>query len=185
MTTNFYLRSKFTRLYPIDRSMDELLIGKRAAAGWYCWDCRSTLCKPGNKFVHAGPFEQKEIPFLQKYYLVPMTPETVWSDECLHCGQSREDSSEWSQGLSKGSVARELGFDKSKPKGKIGIASTSSFTFALRFQEVHRLLNRLKWLRIFGKPIVDEYGRSYSVKEFMDVLEECAIQDINEQTNWC
>ena len=41
MGTNFYTR-------------DGLHIGKRSAAGTYCWDCRLTLCKGGEKAVHMS-----------------------------------------------------------------------------------------------------------------------------------
>lgn len=34
-------------------NMDPLIhIGKRSGAGYYCWDCRRTLCKDGESAIH-------------------------------------------------------------------------------------------------------------------------------------
>ena len=41
MGTNYYVKT----------DDGEVHIGKRSAAGWYCWDCRQTLCKGR---VHYG-----------------------------------------------------------------------------------------------------------------------------------
>lgn len=40
MGTNFYLNKEH--------------VGKRSAAGLYCWDCRLTLCRSGESMVHFG-----------------------------------------------------------------------------------------------------------------------------------
>ena len=43
-------------------------IGKRSAAGWYCWNCRTTLCMEGIHAVHMAETEQK------------------WHSACPKCG---------------------------------------------------------------------------------------------------
>lgn len=115
-------------------------IGKRSAAGMYCWDCGITLCKAGEKGVHMGE---------------------DWYDECPRCDQKPEKEK-----LEESSAGRELGFNKSKPKKKKGVASCSSFTWAVRPAEI--------LLRI--KKVKDEYDRVYSREEFVKILSECPIQ---------
>ena len=39
---------------PIDDMDPVYHIGKRSAAGMYCWDCDDTLCPGGKSQVHAG-----------------------------------------------------------------------------------------------------------------------------------
>jgi len=43
-------------------------IGKRSAAGWYCWNCRVTLCKGGDKDIHMTD------------------PSKDWYESCPKCG---------------------------------------------------------------------------------------------------
>ena len=78
-------------------------IGKRSAAGWYCWDCGVTLCKGGNDKVHL---------------------ESEWYDKCPICGQSITE-----EDLDHSSAGRELGFNKDRPMKKTGVKSCSSFTW--------------------------------------------------------
>jgi len=117
-------------------------VGKRSAAGLYCWDCNVTLCRVGNKGVH---FSKNEL-----------------HDKCPKCGKKVifED-------FSNSSAGRELGFNNSKPKVKSGVASCSSFNWAMDPE-------KFKDLKI--KYIKDEYKRKYTLKEFDGVLEECPIQ---------
>jgi len=92
MGTNFY-------------TMDGKHVGKRSAAGWFCWDCGVTLCKAGNAGVHLN----KE-----------------WYESCPKCGSKPEEES-----LEGGSVGRELGFNTSSPCRKTGVKSCASFTWAV------------------------------------------------------
>lgn len=55
MSTNFYM-------------MNGKHIGKRSAAGLYCWDCKRTLCVFGEKGVHESN-----------------APE-AWFEQCTKCG---------------------------------------------------------------------------------------------------
>lgn len=81
-------------------------IGKRSAAGNYCWDCHKTLCEDGEAGVHRG--------------------QSRWRDECPECGKKVvvED-------FSKSAMGRELGFNRGRPKKKKGVTSCSSFSWAV------------------------------------------------------
>jgi hypothetical protein len=81
-------------------------IGKRSAAGEYCWDCGITLCKGGNKDIHYA--------------------RSGWYDSCPKCGKKYEE-----EGLDHSSAGRELGFNKDWPQKKTGVKTCSSFTWAI------------------------------------------------------
>jgi len=103
-------------------------IGKRSAAGLYCWDCG-----------------------------VPINREK----ECPKCGNKpkKED-------FSNSAAGRELGFNKEPFAKKTGVASCSSFSWAIKPEKIKKIL--------FVK---DEYGRKYSGKTFREeILAECPIQ---------
>lgn len=150
MGTNFYIRGH--------RRDDDpgYHIGKRSAAGMYCWDCGVTLCKDGNEAVHQGRSE--------------------WHKSCPKCGAKPH-----TEDFSNSTGGRELGFNKNTPAKKTGVASCSSFSWALKFDEI-------KWEehgfcpccnQIFtrrDKVIEDEYERLYTLAEFESVLSECPIQ---------
>lgn len=80
-------------------------IGKRSAAGLYCWDCEITLCKQGTSGIHF---------------------DTDWHKECPICGKGYDQES-----LLDSSAGRELGFNKNEPGRKQGVASCASFTWAM------------------------------------------------------
>ena len=136
MGTNFY----FTR--------GRKHIGKRSAAGFYCWDCRKTLCKDGDKGVHQHA--------------------SGWHETCPVCGQKPTENP---LGLiDVGSAAVELGWAKPNVKPKLGVASCSSFTWAMEPEIVKKSCKRL------GKPVVDEYGTKYTGKQFLNMIESnCPI----------
>ena len=135
MGTNFYMLKKATGLQSNH-------IGKRSAAGMYCWDCNQSLCKTGNNGVHQGKSE--------------------WHSSCPKCGKKfiEED-------FNNSSAGRELGFNKSKPKAKKGVASCSSFRWAIDPEE---------FLKSKIKVIKDEYGQKFTREEFEQILLECPIQ---------
>ena len=91
MGCNFYLKN------------DERHIGKRSAAGHYCWDCGVTLCRDGNDNIHG---------------------DGKWYENCPNCGTKQQD-----ERLEESSAGRELGFNKKRPKAKKGVSSCSSFTW--------------------------------------------------------
>lgn len=114
----------------------ECHLGKRRPAGYYCWDCGITLCKGGEDRIHY---------------------DDEWYDSCPECGNKPIE-----ENLEESSTGRELGFNKSKPEVKKGVASCSSFTWARKLGKVRK--------------IEDEYGRKYTRKEFEQILKECPIQ---------
>ena len=107
-------------------------IGKRSAAGPYCWDCGITLSK-GRVHYDDG-----------------------WYEKCPKCGKTPKDEG-W-----ESAAGRELGFNKTKPKRKTGVASCSSFTWANK-------LGKIKFVK-------DEYDRKFTVKQFKMIFNECPIQ---------
>jgi len=98
MGTNFYIKGKRGNSDP------RYHIGKRSAAGLYCWDCGVSLCKGGASRVHYGD---------------------GFFDKCPKCGRVPEKES-----LLTSSVGRELGFNIEKPQKKMGVKGCSSFTWA-------------------------------------------------------
>jgi len=110
-------------------------IGKRSAAGWYCWDCGQTLCVQGENGIHES--------------------KSNWDDECFSCGKTIPEES-----VENSSAGRELGFNKSKPRPKKGVASCSSFTWTINPTAV--LLRYL--FRLDDVVIRDEYNHEYTFK---------------------
>lgn len=101
MGTNFYLKKN-----PVDYMDPEVHIGKRSAAGSYCWECRRTLCIEGESKIHYG---------------------SPFSEVCLTCGSKPEKES-----IDSSSAGLELGFAKPrKPSERTGVKSVSSFTWAM------------------------------------------------------
>ena len=149
MGTNFYERG-----YRNDDD-PEHHIGKRSAAGWYCWDCGVTLCIGGIEAVHSGSGTHKA---------------------CPKCGKvpDREES------LDNSAAGRELGFNKTPPTRKTGVRSCSSFSPAMPLEKIDGP-DFGKQCPCCGKPfdddkrIEDEYGRLYTVAEFREMLTECPI----------
>ena len=106
MGTNYYVRWWKTN----DSMNPKYHIGKKAAAGLYCWDCGVTLCKWGEMGVHLG--------------------DSNWFKSCPKCG-----GKPIKEGLSDGSAGRELGFNKTPYGRKTGVASCSSFTWCMPPEE--------------------------------------------------
>ena len=143
MGTNFYLNGS-----------KRGHVGKRSAAGLYCWDCNITLCVGGNKLVHFGVGRDGE-----------------WHKTCPTCGKRSKEES-----LSESTAGRELGFNKSIPGKKTGVSSCCSFSWAMPKDEVIKYCKGLVFKTGIQKPIRDEYIRKYTLKEFLAVLQECPIQ---------
>lgn len=137
MGTNFYFISKNDHI--------DIHIGKRSAAGMFCWDCGLSLNAGGHECVHQS----------NSYIL----------DQCAVCGLPAKQ-----ERLESSSAGRELGFNKSKPKPKVGISSCASFTWAIspgRFFDLRNSKNL---------HIEDEYKQQYTPNEFSGVLSECPIK---------
>jgi hypothetical protein len=139
MGTNFYI-------------LNGKHIGKRSAAGLYCWDCKITLCKDGKTSIHQSK---------GKYVLSSNFPgiykDPDWYEKCPICGKLPD--------INKANAAfKELGFSKVKGK-QTGVSSCCSFTWAIESLE-------LKGKR----KVKDEYNRIYTMKEFWEELDFCPIQ---------
>jgi len=148
MGTNFYWAEENVRY-----STDPIVhIGKRSAAGMYCWDCRITLCKGGESRIHR---------------------DSIFYDECPRCGKSRIREK-----LDISPVDVELGFAKPRTEKPTGVQGCSSFSWAqaplvVRAKCLHGLCGLNRWRRI----VVDEYGRKYTGGQFIKMLDiNCPVQ---------
>jgi hypothetical protein len=133
-------------------------IGKRSAAGMYCWDCRITMCKQGESAIHYG--------------------QAQWHDACPQCGKLPQKA-----GLTgEGPVAVELGFAKPNANIKVGVQGCCSFTWAQNPPLVKSILTYAAKDQVM---ISDEYGRQYTGQEFMElVLDNCPVQFTDSVGTW-
>ena len=150
-------------------------IGKRSAAGHYCYDCNVTLCLDGVFAVHMGKVPQDYNPdntthamVIQDWLADKSTwRETRWADVCPKCGKEKVDEHH--------AASIELGLrspNTSRPKG---VWSCSSFTWA---QNPVRLWHNEFRYHPGEIWIVDEYGTDFTCAEFcMMVLTNCPIND--------
>ncbi len=159
MGTNFYLKPKGPESFVGH-------IGCRAAAGLYCWDCNVTLCKGGKERIHLGPEQEQPRQILYTFPNRSKAEINYWYSKCPNCGKKPKD-----ENLSASSSGRELGFNKNPPERKQGVATCSSFTWAMGPEEVEQRMNKSQYA-----PIVDEYDREYTLQEFQDVLIECPVR---------
>ena len=125
-----------TNFYFIDGEK-QIHIGKQSAAGLFCWDCGLSLCKEGHDKIHYG--------------------NTHFAKKCLICGKEYKKET-----LNESAAGRELGFNKNKPKVKTGVATYSSFTWAISQGQFINL------------PIKDEYNRI--INDFSAILSEYPIK---------
>ncbi len=155
MGTNFYIGKK-----------REIHIGKRSAAGLFCWDCGITLCKGGKKEVHFS-----ERMANRPHTCFPRVPQEVIDnrfDSCPSCGKKQEKESP-----SESSGGKELGFNKQSGK-KMGVRSCSSFSWAIDDPIAFMIDLKTKTKKI---AIFDEYGRKISKKDFKRIIfEDCPIR---------
>jgi hypothetical protein len=157
--TNFYIvgikkddSGRYSADYPRDlhREPERVHLGKRSAAGLYCWDCGVTLCKDGKSRIHftkLGDYEER------------------WHQSCPQCGKMSQDEK-----LEESTVGRELGFNKSEPRKKKGVTSCSSFNWAIKKSHWKKLAE------IPNTEIKNEYGDVFTIEQFEAVLSECPVQ---------
>lgn len=100
MGTNYYFKS------------DNKHIGKRSAAGLYCWTCNITLCKEGASMVHASNKEYTK---------------------CPRCG-----AVPIKEGLFDSAAGKELFGNKKALTKKSGVSSCSSFSWAITYDEFNK-----------------------------------------------
>ena len=159
MGTNFYIKKPSDDYAWDERANPSIHIGKRSAAGMYCWDCNITLCADGEEYVHqCHHVPSRDVRYIGDY---KNYPEVKWHKKCPKCGKAPEDEG-WN-----GTAGRELGFNKDTPAKKTGVASCSSFTWAMKPDKFYKEKDVHVW---------DEYGREYTNEEFEQVLEECPIR---------
>ena len=124
-----------------DESWQKRHIGKRNAAGLYCWDCNRTLCRGGNAAIHRD------------------SSESDWEGRCSACGAVPGTDTHLA-------VDVELGFCRPREVRPSGVGSAASFSWGIQPQEV-----RLRCAReADAKIIEDEYGRHFTGQEFLDML---------------
>jgi len=123
-------------------------IGKRSAAGLYCWDCRVTLCRGGEACIHWG----------DGFY-----------GACPGCGATpvAED------GLRAGPAAVELGFAKPLGDKPSGVRGCSSFTWATEPDKVRAACEA----HTEDVIVENEYGDTMTGAEFLRMLDaNCPVQ---------
>lgn len=92
MGTNFYWRLNPLTLLtsrvesPLPESDDlESHIGKRSAAGPYCWNCGTTLCMAGTDSVHHTGRQQEWLTECPSCHAKPMSPNEIGSSPVRSC----------------------------------------------------------------------------------------------------
>lgn len=97
-------------------SMDPVWhIGKRSAAGLYCWDCKTTLCEGGESAIHMSTHD--------------------FSEQCPKCGKGRGEGDTTPAYI-------ELGFSKSRTEKPSGVKGCSSFSWAQDPEKVRQTCER-------------------------------------------
>lgn len=173
MGTNFYFKRSLLDL-PEDTDSDDprIHIGKRSAAGLYCWDCDETLHKEGRERIHYSVPEHYwpngRVNTMDLHAMVRAS-ENVTYKCCPKCGQAPAKSDSFSEGP----AAIELGFAKPRAVRPTGVCGTSSFSWAQDPEKVGRICEQHA-----DEPIIeDEYGREMAGHEFLDMLlSNCGIQ---------
>lgn len=161
MGTNFYVRCHGH----VSATGKPIHIGKRSAAGLYCYSCKVSLCKDGEKGVNHSI--------------------SKWHDQCPKCSKKPIKES-----LAESSAGIELGFNKDVfKKKKKGVASCSAFNWSIKMQDLIEIVKKE-----FEEPegfihcpccqqtildrenvIQDEYGQLFTWKAFDKLLKACPI----------
>lgn len=135
---------------------DESHLGKRSAAGWYCWSCDVPLVEGGRRdLVHTG---------------------RGYVERCPLCGKAKGASAKDGGGPAYNAAMVELGFAEARTarEGRpTGVQSASSFSWAQDPEITGGILRRYP-----DDPLVeDEYGRVLTGREFLAMLAvSCPIQ---------
>lgn len=121
-------------------------IGKRSAAGWYCYDCGVPLERGGAMYVHAGD-------------------ESRHLNACPQCGKGKQQDAH-------NPVMVELGFAQPAQQRPTGVQGASSFSWAQDPDEVMARCNAHMWDAV----VMDEYGRTLTGQQFLWMLDmNCPI----------
>ena len=123
-------------------------IGKRSAAGLYCFDCGTTLNTRGTDLIHHG--------------------RGTWLKECPSCGAAESVR----ESLSYSAAGVELGLATREGDTPKGVRTACSFTWTLLKHK-----RTIEALRGNPEPVIeDEYGRAYTAAEFLAELKWCPIE---------
>lgn len=152
MGTNFYWIYNPNNL---DKDHPKIHIGKRSAAGLYCYDCGIYLTAESTQYAHMQESFKKEIQCITT---------KSFDGVCPNCGKSRQKDS-------FSSAFKELGFDQ--PKTELtGVQGCSSFTWTMMLHK-----SRItELLTSDDKVIIDEYGKEFSAVEFLNELKYTPIE---------
>jgi hypothetical protein len=122
-------------------------IGKRSAAGMYCYDCNISMCAKGEAYVHRGSWEDGD---------------DHWHKRCPECGLSAQP-----EDLKDSCVGVELGFGEAKQRRPDGMHSCCSFSFTQNQRAVReRCMAAGDNIEVF-----DEYNRPLTGYEFLAMVE--------------
>lgn len=133
-------------------------IGKRSAAGAYCWDCGTTLCKEGTRGVHSSRCG---------YY-----------DACPACGAEKRPVT-----LADSTSGVELGCANSPDVARIGVGSCASFIWTL-MKHKWALEKRMEQ----GDEalcVEDEYGRRFTARQFLREELAAVAFEMQDARNFC
>lgn len=136
MGTNFYTKNGDKHL------------GKRSAAGLFCWDCGITLCKEGPEQVHKGHRPHED----------------YWHKACPKCRKRPPDRFRLNSSLTP-----------LRPGEGVGVNSCCSWTWATDPTTLEELLWAALMETSFGKVIRNEYGEEFTYDEFLIVVRDCPI----------
>ena len=160
MGTNFYWAKKPKKADSMD---PEWHIGKRSAAGLYCWDCKRTLCRDGEARIHYSGGRGNT--------LMANGTADEWLKACPECGKKYTPRKDMPT-----AAAVELVFASARAGQPVGVHSCCSFSWAQPPLDVmtrcHRAGKR--------KCVEDEYGQKMSGIEFLDMLQaNCPVRYTN------
>jgi len=160
MGTNYYIKGWNEN----DAMNPNYHIGKRSAAGAYCFDCGITLCLRGEKAVHDSE-------------------DSEWSDICPICNKKSTEET-----FENSSVGLELGFNHNPVEKKEGVRSCSSFSWAMSKIMLHVKAAEVMFdnakkdsssdasHKVAGEIcIVNEYDKEFTLQQFLDIVEACPI----------
>lgn len=156
MGTNFYFIEPAQRCPHCDKPIGEPTegehIGKRSAAGLYCYDCDETLVRGGKASIHhsgGGSY-----------------------DACPTCGARPPDF----KGLSRGAAGVELGFAQPEEERPKGVFTAASFSWAAE-PEGENGVRAVCERNLEAEIIIDEYGRLMTGGAFLKMLRaNCPIE---------
>lgn len=161
-------------LYPDSDDMDPARhLGKRSAAGLFCYDCDVTLYRYGTDRIHEEP---PDVPPRGDLGVRLKAYAAAWYDRCPRCGQAPAE-----EPLHTSAAGVELGFAKPRRVRPTGVRSCASFSWAQPPEEVRAVCRQFPRRKL----VVDEYGRTYTGREFLRMLAaNCPIEYTRSLGKW-